>query len=172
MTTIGILLQLDRALKRQGPFLFALLLTMFAALPLGAPAYAAIAPVLPLLALYALLVERFDFVPRTTAFACGLFQDLMFGFPLGLSALVFLAVREGVALQKQPNFNMSLWLQWFGFAVAAVVAGVIGWAFMSAWRGALLDPLPPLIQALAGIALYPWAGRLVRALAPAPPVLA
>jgi rod shape-determining protein MreD len=153
------LVQLDRALKRQGPFLVALLLVLFAAMPSGTAIFAIVVPALPLIALYAFVVER----PT--------FQDLVVGTPLGLSALLYLALREIVLLQAQPRFDQSLWLQWIGFAAAAVTIGAVGWAFMSAWRGAVLDPTLPFLQAMAGIALYPWCARLVRALAPRPPVV-
>lgn len=171
MTSLDFLQQLDRALKRQGPFLVLLVLILYAALPTASAIYAAIVPTLPMIVLYAFIVERPSFMPRTTVFASGLFHDLLLGMPLGLSALLFLALREAVMAQQQPRFDQSLWLQWFGYAVAAIAYCFVTWAFMSAWRGAILNPTMPLLHATGGIALYPWCARLVRAVAPRPPIV-
>ncbi|MSO71826.1 MAG: hypothetical protein EXQ88_07460 [Alphaproteobacteria bacterium] len=171
MASLDLLQQLDRALKRQGPFLVVLLMILYAALPTGAALYTAMLPALPMIVLFAFIVERPSFMPRTTVFAAGLFHDLLLGTPLGLSALLFLALREVSMSQQQPHFDQSLWLQWLGYALAAIAFGVFNLAFMSVWRGAVLNPTMPLLYAVAGIALYPWRARLVRAIAPRPPIV-
>jgi rod shape-determining protein MreD len=168
MGSSDVIEQLATGLKRQGPFLFLLLLMLAAALPTGVAGFALFAPALPIVFLFAWMVERPDLLPRTTVFLCGLFQDLFFGLPLGLSGLTFLALREVAMRLQLPGRRQSLWLQWGTFALSAIASALIAWLFMSIWRGAILDPLTPLVQALAGIAFYPWVARLVRVAAPGP----
>ncbi len=57
---------------------------------------------------------------------------------------------------------------WWGYALVAVLAGIVGWIVYSIGTGSWLSLEPALFQAIAGVALFPlvaWLyGRLQRSL--------
>ena len=80
------------------------------------------------------------------------------GGPLGLWASVYLLVQFVMVSQRPYFLGREQRVVWIGFAMAAVVAGVITWLVMSLMSGALQPFWRLLVQMAVTIAIYPVFG--------------
>lgn len=145
--------------RRIVPGLTVLLLIVLGALPLPLPYYADVVPWLPLMAIYYWVVFRPDLMPRTLAFALGLFHDAVLGAPFGLMALVYLLFQAFVLTQRRFLVGKPFWIFWGGFALIATPAVALAWLLASALRGALLPPdatAVALALTIVGFPLVAW----------------
>ncbi|MCC9626007.1 rod shape-determining protein MreD [Thalassospira sp. MA62] len=124
-------------------------------LPLSVPLLATASPALPLMAVFYWSVNRPDLFTALTAFLLGLLQDLLMGFPLGVSSLVMLLVQTGSASQGRFFHNKPFSVMWWGFALVAVPALLLQWLLSSALNGALLPIKGTLISYVLTAVLFP-----------------
>ena len=135
-----------------------LFIALVSVVPFGIPGYGAVAPSLPLIALYYWAVHRPDLQPYSVCFGVGLFYDVLIGSPLGIHAFVFLVCQWLVVGQRRFVAGKSFVILWWGFVVVAVLAALLEWA---AYSVALAHPMalePVAFRALMLAAMFPLLG--------------
>lgn len=147
--------RLRGAVAGAAPFLIAVVLAMLIAVPLQLPHVGAIAPYLTLAAVYYWAVFRPDLFGYGAAFCLGLFTDFMTGAPLGLGALVLVAVQAVSVTQRRFFLGKPFHILWWGFALIAPVAMLLTWLLASIYSGTFLAIGPVLLQAVVTVALFP-----------------
>jgi len=123
--------------------------------PMPIPYSVAIAPSLPLIAVYYWVVLRPELMPRAAVFAIGLIHDALTGVPLGVNALLLLLAHAILMSQRRYLVGKSFWLFWLGFVILAPAAAALNWVLMSILRGALVAPEATLFNLLMTIAVFP-----------------
>ncbi len=157
--------RIESGLRGAVPLALTVMLVVLGAMPLGVPALGPIMPLFPLMAIFYWVIHRPDRFPYLGTFVIGLFQDVLAGTPMGMSALVLVAVHAAVASQRKFFHGKSFMVLWSGFAVLASGAAALNWVLAMAFYASLASPTPALFQLLLTVALFPcltWFFRLVR----------
>jgi rod shape-determining protein MreD len=131
------------------------ILVLLAHLHLPIPFYSQISPALTLMGIYYWVVFRPDLMPRVLVFIVGLLQDALIGAPFGLTALTFLVAHTFVLSQRRFLVGKPFWIFWAGFAIVALVAGVLTWMLASALRGAILPSDVVLVSIVLTVFVFP-----------------
>jgi len=152
--------RLGRALRSTIPGLLLLLCIFVAALPTGVPQFADVTPFLSLMAVYYWSIYRPDLMPIYVVFAAGLVQDVVSGTPIGLMALVLVLVHGVGVSQRRVFLGKSFPVEWWGFGLVTLGAGIVAWVLASVYFAFLIDPKSVAVQALLTIAVYPLVTRL------------
>jgi rod shape-determining protein MreD len=147
--------RLETSARAIFPFLITMALAMVAAMPLRVPELSAIMPAFSLIAVYHFTVYLPRLMPFWVAFLVGVFQDLVFGLPLGVSAIVFLSVQAIINARYRNFAKAGFSVGWCLFLVVAAGAFVLGWGLTSIGLMVLLDPRPAIFQFLLTGAFYP-----------------
>jgi rod shape-determining protein MreD len=148
-------LRLDAWARKLLPFAMTVLLVMLSVTPLHVPALGTVAPALSLMAVYYWAIFRPDLLPALAVFAVGLFQDVLGGLPLGVTALALLAVFGVVSSQRRFFLGKSFLVMWWGFMLIAAGVTVAMWLLLSALSGTLIAPGPVVVHFLLTLALFP-----------------
>lgn len=148
--------RLDTWARRLLPFAVTVLLVMLSVTPLHLPGLGAVAPALSLMAVYYWAIFRPELMPAPAVFAVGLFEDVLHGLPLGVTALALLSVFGVVSSQRRFFLGKSFLVMWWGFMLVAagVTAGM--WLLLSALHGTLLAPGPAALRFALTLALFPF----------------
>ncbi len=160
MTRLSLGVRIGRALRSMIPGLLLLLCIFVAALPLGLPYLADVTPFLSLMAVYYWSIYRPDLLPMWAVFLAGLVQDVVSGGPLGLMALVLLLVHGVGVSQRRVFLGKSFPVEWWGFGLVTLGAGVFAWIGASLYYTALVDVRTVGVQALLTVAIYPLVTRI------------
>lgn len=147
--------RLDQWVRNITPVGLTLVLVIFSVVPLRIPGYAAIAPVLALMAIYHWAIYRPNLMPLGAVFVLGLLQDLLSGAPVGLNVLVFLTVFGVVLSQRRFFAGQSFLIYWVGFAIIAFGAGVESWLIASLWNMSVVDFRLIFFQYLLSLGIMP-----------------
>ena len=147
--------KIDQAGRNIAPLAVTVALMLVGMAPLHLPNYAAIAPALPLMALYYWVIHRPDLLRPSLAFGLGLLQDLLSGTPLGMTPMIYVLVYWGVLTQRRFFLGTSFAMLWFGFTLIAFGAAFVGWLAYSILNLRLLSPDPALMQAVMTVVLFP-----------------
>ncbi|HKY95733.1 MAG TPA: rod shape-determining protein MreD [Kiloniellales bacterium] len=137
------------------PFALAVLLVVLSLSPVRLPGFGAIAPWLPLIAVYFWSAHRPDLLPVWAVFLLGVFCDLATGGPLGVSSVTLMLAQVAVKSQRRHLLPQPFIVQWSFFAVFAVLAEVVLLALNALAASTLIDARPAVFQALSTIAAYP-----------------
>lgn len=148
--------QLDRIARNLTPLLISILLVMISVMPMYIPYFGPMSGNIGVMAVFYWVVYRRDLFPASAAFCLGLWQDIIVGTPLGLNALVFLAVHMLVAPQRRFFQGKGFTVVWWAFAIVAFLATLLGWLLMMVLNTAWLPPLPVLLEFLFTIAVFPF----------------
>ena len=132
-----------------------LLSVLFEIVPLGVRHLADVAPLLGLIAVYYWSIYRPQLIPAPFVFAVGLVHDLLSGGPLGLMALVLVALHIFCVSQRRVLIGRSFGVGWFGFMLVAPGAALLEWIVASIYFMHPMDPVPLLVQLVLTIVLYP-----------------
>ena len=152
--------KLDAWARQLTPFGLTMLLLLIGVVPLHVPGFGAVAPVLPLIAVFHWALYRPQLMPAVAVFAIGLLQDAFTGTPIGVSAAVFVLVHGVVNTQRRFFFGKSFAIAWLGFALVSSAAFVLTWVLVSAFYGVLIQPQALFFQALLTLGCFPllaWA---------------
>ena len=153
---LGLLQRLDRFARYLLPLTLSLVLVIFSATPLHIPEFGPIVPNVGLIAAYYWGIYRPDLFPASAAFAVGLWQDFLVGTPLGMNALVLLAIHWFILGQRRFFQGKSFAVVWWAFALMAMAASALLWLIAMAYHGRLLDATPAAFQGTLTVALYPF----------------
>jgi len=151
----GISHRLDLWARLSSPVAMSLVLAILAAIPLGIPGWPTISPWYTLIAVYYWTIHRPDLLPPVAVFAIGLFQDLVLGWPAGLSAVVLLLLRWALMSQRRVLADLPFLLGWLSFALVAFGTFLIAWMLASIAEDAALGPMPAFFACLMTIAIFP-----------------
>jgi len=147
--------RLDILTRQSTPFLLTLALVIINQLPLHIPGFSQVMPLLPLMAIYHWAMFRPELMPAHAVFIVGLMQDVLSGTPVGINALVYLAVYGTVLSQERFFSGKSFVVVWLGFGLIAAAATVAVWALVSAWYAAIVAPQAVIFQYLLTIGFFP-----------------
>lgn len=118
-------------------------------------------PFFLLMAVYYWSIYRPTLIPAAYTFTLGLIMDLQTGLPVGLSALMLVAIqmvvqRQRVFLMGQPYVTV-----WIGFAVVALINMIALWLVISLFSLSLMPIISPLIAVGFSIVLFPLASLIL-----------
>lgn len=153
--------RMDVMARHMVPFGLTLLLILIAATPTHLPGMVRVGPMLSLIAVYYWSVYRPDLFRYGSAFALGLFEDVLTGAPLGSGALMLLVASAIVVGQYKFFYGKPFVVTWWAFAIVALAATGIKWLAVSIVFGAIVDLHTIGIEYLLTVALYPLIGWLL-----------
>ena len=137
------------------PALLTVLLALANVIPLHAPGFAPVAPMLVLMSLYYWAIYRPTVLPLPAVFVIGLFEDIVAGTPIGTNAVIYLVAYGLVAGQRRVFLGKSFGVVWWGFMLVAGAAEALRWILISIMGGWVVDPMPGIFAYISSIALYP-----------------
>lgn len=147
---------LDEWARKFAPFAFTVVLVLLAVLKVPVPGFVDLAPMLPVVAVYYWSLYRPELLPPVAVFAIGILVDSLSGTPLGVNALLLLAVCAFVRSQRQLLEPRGFILHWFAFLIVVAVFESLRWALMSLLGGGFVGIGPPAYRAGLAVALYPF----------------
>ncbi len=153
------------------PSLFLFLAVVVAAVPWALPSRASfILPLLLIIIVYVLTLQRRMVLPSLSVFAGGLLMDILTAGPLGYWAIIFLLTHTLAALYGRRDATPGFGMLWLVFAATAVVTSISGWVLASLYFVRVIDWQPMLIGGAVAVALFPlvaWPMRRSLGLVPA-----
>ncbi|MBV6632092.1 MAG: rod shape-determining protein MreD [Alphaproteobacteria bacterium] len=118
-------------------------------------------PPLLLMAVFVWAVYRPEFLPLPVVFGFGVIFDALLGLPLGISAVLLVAIYWPVTLQRRIFLREPFPFLWLAFAVILSVVELLRWVLVAA----LTLELPPIGLVLAnivfGCGIFPIIGWLL-----------
>ena len=135
--------------------------TLSFALPLRVATLQLPEPVFGLVPAFAWAVIRPSVAPPLALLVLGLFQDLLWGTPLGLWALCLLGLHAVILLARASLSGQSFWVLWGWYGTGCALAFGIGAAFETMAAGTVPNMLGVAAQWLVSAALYPLANLLI-----------
>lgn len=122
-------------------------------------------PFFLLMAVYYWAIYRPTVMPVAYTFALGLLLDFLTNLPLGLSALVLLALQTIVRRSRLFLMGQPYMMVWLGFAVLSLAYTFSFWFLMSIANGGFV-PAASLVQmlvaALLSVLLFPVATLILQ----------
>jgi rod shape-determining protein MreD len=153
------------------PSLVLFLAVVVAAVPWALPSKASfILPLLLIIIVYVLTLQRRTVLPSLSVFAAGLLMDILTAGPLGYWAIIFLLTHTLAALYGRRDATPGFGMLWLVFAATAVVTSISGWVLASLYFVRVIDWQPMLIGGAVAVALFPlvaWPMRRSLGLVPA-----
>jgi rod shape-determining protein MreD len=152
--------KLDTVARQLVPAVSIFAMLLASVVPLHVPYFEAVAPSLPLIAVFYWTLYRPDLMPAFAVFLLGLAQDILVGAPLGINACLLVLVHAAVRTQRRFFTGRSFGILWLGFASVAVLALPVGWLMACAYYGRLAPPDAVIFQTLTTIGCFPllsWA---------------
>lgn len=130
-----------------------LALIMLSVIPFHIAYLGEIRPVFMLMAVYYWTILR----PSSplAVFALGLVLDLLSSYPLGMNAMVLVAVQALTAHNRKFLLGQSFLVIWAGFALVALGVAVVQWGLFSLFNLTLVTPKPALISAVLSAFIFP-----------------
>jgi len=151
----GLWYRMDVLVRQLTPSMLTLMLVIINVLPFHIPGFSRVVPLLPLMAVYHWAVFRPQLLPAYAVFLIGLLQDILTGAPIGVNALILLAVYGAVLSQKQFFIGKSFFILWLGFSLIAAGAAVINWLAISILNVTVVEPKTVFFQYLLTLGCYP-----------------
>ena len=138
------------------PSLVLFLAVVVAAVPWALPAAAGfILPLLLIIIVFLLTIQRKRDLPAITVFAAGLLMDVLTAGPLGYWAIIFLLTHTLANYYTKHAGKPRFGKLWFAFAITALTVSIFGWMLASIYFLRLIDWQPMLIGGAVAIALFP-----------------
>jgi len=147
--------RVDLFARQLTPFALTVFLVLLPALPWRLPEFGAVAPLLPLIAVYHWSIYRPDLMPVGAAFLVGVLQDALTGVPIGVNALVFVAIRAGVETQLRFFIGKPFGIVWVAFGLVLAAALLTTWALVAAYYGRLVVVDPVAHQFVVTLGAFP-----------------
>lgn len=147
--------RMDTWVRHLIPVGVTLTLLLLTAIPTRVPGLSGIIPMLPLMGVYYWAIYRPDLLPAWSAFLIGLLYDIIGGTPLGVNALVLLAVQGVAAGQRRFFLGKSFMVAWWAFGLLAAAAAGTTWLLVTILYGQALDASPVIFDYLLTMGLFP-----------------
>lgn len=152
--------KIENSLRLSVPLLLFGFLILFSFVSLPVPHIGAIRPYLALMAVYYWSVYRPRLVPPGFCFAAGLLMDILSGGPLGINALILVAVQWVVRGQRRFLMGQSYTTIWAVFAVILVLAALTQWGLYGLAHMAWPPLLPVAVSVALSLFLFPFVSYL------------
>lgn len=94
-------------------------------------------------------------LPFPAVFLAGLALDLLASHPFGMNAFLLVTALWIVGGQRKFLASQPFLVIWAGFAVIALGAGVLQWAFFSLFNAELISVRPMLVSVVLSSFLFP-----------------
>lgn len=122
---------------------------------LSFPVTGDIKPPLLLMVIYYWSIYRPTLLPPWFVFMLGALMDFISGWPVGLSALIYVAVHWLIADQRRFLMSQSFVMIWAGYAFVSVVAAFTQWVVFGLiqWNWTPFSPI--WYSVFLGAALFP-----------------
>lgn len=138
------------------PSLVLFLAVVVAAVPWVMPAEASfILPLLLIIVVFILTLQRRRKLPGVSVFAAGLLMDILTAGPLGYWAALFLLTHTIAVQYRVRAVRVEFSNLWLVFAVTALLAAGAGWGLASLYFVRIIDWWPMVIGGFVAIALFP-----------------
>ncbi len=147
--------RLDILSRQWTPFALSILAVLIAAVPLHLPAFHAVNPNWPMMAVFFWSLYRPDLLPAGAVFVVGLLHDALSGSPIGVYVAVFVLLHVAVTAQRRFLCGKPFAIVWIGFAMLAAAAVIVAWFVASLWYLALLPAEALLFQYLLTVGCFP-----------------
>jgi rod shape-determining protein MreD len=147
--------RLDALARAAFPATATLLGAILLALPQGLAGQSALSPAWLFAAVFFWSLYRPAALPPLVIFALGLFADLQGGGPIGLDAIVLLALGAATRRWRRGLAQQSFLLTWLAFAALAPSGMALSYALTALFTLTILPPIPAVAAAALAIGLYP-----------------
>lgn len=154
-STSGIADNALTVLRLMVPFIWIFLLFILNLVAVSHPFPAEIKAPLFLMAIYYWSIYRPTLLPLWLVFIAGCLFDLISGYPLGLNALVFVMAQWFISTQRRFLTGQSFVMIWLGFAMLALLSGIVQWAVFGLFSAVWLPPGGALLSVLLGVTIFP-----------------
>lgn len=131
------------------------ILIILSATPFHLGKFDQIRPYFLLIAVYYWAVIRPTTLPPLPTFITGIILDLLTGYPLGMNALTLVAAQWVTRTQRRFLAGQPFMVIWAGFALEALLAGILQWTVFSLFNTSLMSIASPLISVLMTAVLFP-----------------
>lgn len=152
---VSFLQKLGESVRPFFPVLTGFLFILLSALTLPFPYIGSIAPALGVTAIYYWAIYRPDLLKPLAVFVLGVLNDIIHFLPLGLSALVFVAVYQLVLSQRRYFIKQNFFMLWAGFGIISLMSSFVMWCAVSFYEGKALTVLPVFMQFLMTFVIFP-----------------
>ena len=132
-----------------------LTLLLLSAFPFEFAHLGAVRPAFMLMAVYYWTILRSPAPPAPAVFIVGLLLDFIAAYPLGMNALVLVAVQWSIKAQRKFLLGQSFAVIWAGFFLVALAAGGVEWLLFSLFNLALVPLQPVLLSIILSTLLFP-----------------
>ncbi|MEO1017992.1 MAG: rod shape-determining protein MreD [Pseudomonadota bacterium] len=143
-------------LRHALPFSTCLIASFIDLLPIPSASPEAVSPSLTLAAVFFWSLHRPDLFSNFVCFGFGVFVDAVGGAPMGMTALIFLAVRSMLMTTERYLVAKTFFIVWFYFILISVLAVFLKWILGSLWSQSLLSGEAFVVEWLLTIAVYPF----------------
>ncbi|MDX2104215.1 MAG: rod shape-determining protein MreD [Alphaproteobacteria bacterium] len=147
--------RLDTRLRSITPALVTVVMALVSVLPIGWQAPHPAVPAFTLMSVYYWTVYRPDLLPPVAVFVIGVFQDLLTGGLVGVTALLLLATHGVLLGQRKLFLGKPFWLAWIGFALVAAAAGAAQYLIVATLYWTLVPIGQAVMQALTTVLAFP-----------------
>lgn len=147
--------RLEQGLRRFLPLVSTLVFILLGSLPWPVPHFGPVTPSFGLIAVYYWSIHRPDLFRPFSGFCLGLLYDVIHFLPIGLSALVFIAVQQLVLSQRRFFVGHAFIMLWSGFALVMLLVMTGQWLALSFSASQWLSFLPIFLQGLLTIIVFP-----------------
>ena len=151
--------RLDALARDLTPFGITMILVLLGVVPLFLPAYAQVAPLFPVMAIYHWAIHRPRLLPAYAVFLIGFLQDVLTGMPIGVNIVVFLTIYGVVVSQRRFFSGKSFLISWLSFALVAAGAAVESWLLVSAIHVTIIGAQAVFVQYLLTLGCFPLFAR-------------
>jgi rod shape-determining protein MreD len=124
---MSLLLLLDKSLRSSVPKLVAVMIVLVSIQPISLPGIAAFMPMLEVICIYYWGNHAPQLFPAWFVLLLGLLQDILYGTPLGMTALSNLFLFAAVLSQRRFLMREPFWVQWCGFLLFSFGIVVVKW---------------------------------------------
>lgn len=147
--------RLDLGARHTLPFATTLLCAFLSVIPWPLPYFGTVTPPLVLITLYYWSVHRPDLFRPWVAFFIGLLHDIINYLPIGVCALLFVALTRLILTQRKFIVDQSFITLWYGFAITALLAALAEWLMISLVRFQAIPATPVILQTILVILIFP-----------------
>ncbi|MDR3423809.1 MAG: rod shape-determining protein MreD [Alphaproteobacteria bacterium] len=147
--------RLDAWFRIAMPSATAVLLALLGVVVWPLPYLGPVMPPLAFIALFYWSAHRPDLFPSGVAFLLGVLNDVINGFPLGVSAFLFTLAHQLIWRQRRFFAGHSFFMLWSGFALASALMMVAEWLLIGLVRWQATPFLPVLVQTVLAIVVFP-----------------
>ncbi len=147
--------QMDITLRFCAVYFLMFILLMFNMVFFHTPLSTSIDVPLIIMVIYYWAIYRPMLIPPILVFIIGLCLDLVSGFPVGISAFIFLIVRQIISDQRLFLTGQPFMVIWLGFILLSVAVAIVQWCLFGLIYLQWTPVKPVFLTAVAGALLFP-----------------